>query len=151
MSVSDSFPLLVPGGSVAQVLDTRDRWLSSFHDLAVVVRAAWAADTAWVDDWNGVNPARGQCGTSSILLQDERGGTLVRGLVEAAGHPVAVHYWNEFEAGHVDLTWQQFPPSARVVHSEPVTRQDLLVTQWLISRYQTLRSRVDDGRAPAAR
>jgi hypothetical protein len=130
----------------AQILDARDSWLRSFHSLAATVRAAWGADTAWVEDWCPHNPARGQCGTSSLILQDERGGTLERGYVETPGCAgrMTVHYWNRFEPGRADLTWQQFATSSRVVHGERVAREQLLANPWLTERYRTLRARLDN-------
>jgi hypothetical protein len=81
-----------------------------------------------------------------LILQDESGGTLERGIVETpgCGSGIAVHYWNAFPTGRVDLTWQQFSPTARVVRSEPVLREQLLANRWLTDRYLTLRSRLDD-------
>lgn len=133
------------GGRSAQVLHPCHRWLTSFGALAAKVRASWDADTAWIDDWDPRNPARGQCGTSALALQDERGGKLVRGVVDEASAlgAHAVHYWNVFDGRHADLTWQQFPPWARVVQRELITRDDLLENPWFTDRYLALRSRLD--------
>jgi hypothetical protein len=109
------------------------------------MRPAWSADTAWIDDWNARNPARGQCGVSSLVLQDECGGDLVRGWVHETGESATptVHYWNAFGDRHVDLTWQQFSDRAFVIRSEPVHRDELLVSEWFLARYARLRRRLD--------
>jgi hypothetical protein len=141
-----------PGGRVAQVLDAWNPWLTTFAPLASTVRSSWDADTAWIDDWHPDNPARGQCGTSSLVLQDEHGGYLARGLVHDTGRSAEpiVHYWNVVRDRHVDLTWQQFSASAFVLRWELVRREHLLVTAWFTARYVTLRERVDRLRVAAA-
>src|SRR4051794_14580185 len=133
------------GGRPAQVLDPWNASLASFGVLAATVRSVWAAETAWIDEWDRRNPARGQCGTSSLVLQDERGGDVVRGLVHETGSSVvpAVHYWNVIDGRHVDLTWQQFSASAFVLKGDLVHRGDLLVSGWLTDRYARLRRRLD--------
>src|SRR4051794_19006176 len=141
------------GGRQAQVLEPWDASLGSFRAFAATVRAAWSAETAWIDAWDPRNPARGQCGTSSLALQDEHGGTVVRGLVHDTGRCAApaVHYWNVIDGRHVDLTWQQFSPSAFVLRSDVVGRDDLLVSRWFEDRYDTLRRRIDSGPAETPR
>ncbi len=114
----------------------------SIDELASAIRAEWDADTAWIDDWSADNAPRGQCGSSSIVLQDHRGGELMSALVEEAPGVVTVHYWNVLDLGQVDLTWHQFAPSARIAHAGLATREDLLTTSWLTARYETLAARV---------
>ena len=140
------------GGLAAQVLDASHPWLGGFDDFATRVRAAWDGDTAWIDDWDHRNPARGQCGSSSLVLQDECGARLVRGLVHDTGRSVrpVLHYWNLVHRRHVDLTWQQFSDWAFVIRWEPVDREQLLVTSWFTDRYETLRARVDGSGVAAA-
>jgi hypothetical protein len=106
------------------------------------LRVAWGADTAWIDDWTCRNPARGQCGSSALVVQDLCGGELFRGLVDESGGDLTVHYWNALEVGQLDVTWAQFPNGARIVLGEQVGRQDLLTTPWLERRYETLLARV---------
>jgi hypothetical protein len=139
------------GGRSAQVLDPWNRWVAGFDAVAARVRSAWGDDTAWIDDWDSANPAGGQCGSSSLVLQDERGGHLVRGLVHETGRSAVatVHYWNVVGGRHLDLTWQQFSPSSFVLRWEAIGRDDLLVNDWFIRRYTALRNRVDPGLAAA--
>jgi hypothetical protein len=135
-----------PGGRAAQVLHPLNRSLAEFERVAARVRSSWADETAWIDDWDTANPARGQCGTSSLVLQDECGGYLARGLVHETGRSATrtVHYWNVVDDRHVDLTWQQFSTTSFVVRWEAVDRLDLLVNDWFTGRYATLRGRVDE-------
>lgn len=133
------------GGRAAQVLDPWNPWLAGFDPLAATVRSTWDAKTSWIDDWHPGNPARGQCGTSSLVLQDERGGHLAHGVVHETGRSAVptVHYWNVLHGRHVDLTWQQFSASAFVLRWQLVDRDDLLVTDWFTDRYRALRHRID--------
>jgi|tagenome__1003787_1003787.scaffolds.fasta_scaffold19231227_1 hypothetical protein len=118
--------------------------------LAAQLRAAWNADTAWIDDWHPRNPARGQCGSTALVIQDLCGGTLLRGLVDEAGSDLTVHYWNALELGQLDVTWAQFPAAARIVLGEQVDREDLLTTPWLMRRYETLLTRVQRAQQHSA-
>jgi hypothetical protein len=133
------------GGRAAQVLQATSPWLTRFLPLSATLRSTWDGDTAWIDDWDADNPARGQCGSSSLVLQDEWGGYLARGLVHDTGRSAlpVLHYWNVVHDHHVDLTWQQFSDWAFVLRWELVPREQLLVAPWFVDRYATLRSRVD--------
>ena len=114
---------------------------ASLDALVSVLPRVWCANTAWIDDWDMRNPARGQCGTTALVVQDLHGGEVATGLVQS-GFTTAVHYWNVLASGPVDLTWQQFPATARVLHSETVLRAEMLRNSWFIDRYEALRDRV---------
>jgi hypothetical protein len=117
-------------------------------ELESVVARAWRTDSAWIDDWGPENPARGQCGSTALVVQDYLGGTLRRGLVRNHPrddrHAWIVHYWNQFGEQRIDLTWQQFAPAASVIRSVPAARAELLGAPWFRQRYAALRSRVDE-------
>jgi hypothetical protein len=122
------------------------RHVRSIDEIARAIRSGWAADTAWIDDWDERNAPRGQCGSSALVLQDLRGGSLLRGRVAVDGDEI-VHYWNVLDLGQVDLTWHQFPTHARFVHSEVVERAEMLPTRWFADRAALLRIRADDALA----
>jgi len=115
----------------------------SLDALAKILPLSWRADTAWIDDWDERNPARGQCGSTALVVQDLRGGTLMTGVVLDGAHGRSVHYWNVLALGVTDLTWQQFSTSARVLACKPVGRSDLLCSWWFVERYHAMRDRVD--------
>jgi hypothetical protein len=120
----------------------------TLDDLAAAARAGWGADTAWTDDWDPERPERGQCGSTALVVQDHRGGTLVRALVDPCdgswdGVVPVVHYWTVADVGQVDLTWHQFPATARILSAEPVGRDELLGGEWFVRRYRTLAQRVE--------
>jgi hypothetical protein len=91
----------------------------SLELLRPILRAAWGADTcdpADLDDWRPENPARGQCGVTSAVVQDLLGGELVLGEVFANGVRIGWHYWNRLPSGdEVDFTADQFGPGEVVV------------------------------------
>lgn len=111
-------------------------------DLAAVLARAWKADSAWIDDWDDRNPARGQCGSTALVVQDLCGGSLMTGIVLDRSFARHVHYWNVLGGDPVDLTWHQFPGPARIVRSERVERGLLLRGAWFTDRYELLRARV---------
>ncbi|MGH3440297.1 MAG: YunG family protein [Sciscionella sp.] len=90
------------------------------------LRASWGEDTcdpADRGDWSARNPARGQCGVTSLVLQDLLGGELVLGEVLRDGVRHGVHYWNRLPGGaEIDLTREQFQIGEEVVGGHVVPR-----------------------------
>ena len=95
-------------------------------DVERAFRASWDVDTcdpADRADWHPGNPARGQCGTTALVLHDLFGGDLVLGEVRVAGERTGLHWWNRFGAGlEVDLTRDQFRPDEEIVGGQVVER-----------------------------
>ena len=93
-------------------------------DVGPAVRAAWCAETCDevdVADWSPANPARGQCGTTALTVQDLLGGELLVAEVRYPdGSRQGYHWWNRLPGGvEVDLTREQFTPD-EVVHEPRV-------------------------------
>lgn len=115
-------------------------------DIEAAVRAAWARDTCDpvdADEWSPANPARGQCGTTALTINDLLGGELlVAEVLHADGSRQGVHWWNRLPDGtEMDLTREQFTsheviqqPRAMARPSEPPKRA--------AEQYLTLRHRV---------
>jgi 8-oxo-dGTP pyrophosphatase MutT (NUDIX family) len=84
--------------------------------------AAWGPDTCDPHDlasWRADNPARGQCGTTALVVQDLLGGQLIVGDVHVDGVKVGHHWWNQLPDGaEIDLTAGQFHPSETVTSRE---------------------------------
>jgi 8-oxo-dGTP pyrophosphatase MutT (NUDIX family) len=82
-------------------------------------RTAWGPDTCDPHDlasWRPDNPARGQCATTALVVQDLLGGELVMGEVHVDGVKVGHHWWNRLLDGTtVDLTADQFHPGETVL------------------------------------
>ena len=85
----------------------------SLDDVAAALRRSWSAETCDPADlpmWTPANPARGQCGTTALVLHDLFGGELA--LAEVLwpdGSRQGFHYWNVLgDRREVDLTREQF-------------------------------------------
>ena len=119
------------------------------EDIEAAVRTAWARDTCDpvdADDWSPANPARGQCGTTALTINDLLGGELlVAEVLHADGSRQGVHWWNRLPDGtEIDLTREQFTsheviqqPRAMPRPSEPPKRA--------AEQYLTLKNRVFDA------
>jgi hypothetical protein len=107
--------------------------------------ASWALDTCDdldVDDWTPDNPARGQCGATTLVLHDLLGGQIadaeVRDGVRVQGH----HSWLRTSRGvDIDLIREQFSVTEIVgiprFYERPRRRPRRCVEQ-----YERLRTRV---------
>ena len=118
----------------------------TWEDIEVVVRAAWARDTCDpVDagDWSAANPARGQCGTTALIINDLFGGELlVAEVLRADGSRQGVHWWNRLPDGtEIDLTGEQFASYEVVQQSRVVPRPSGLPKR-AAEQYLTLKHRV---------
>ena len=115
----------------------------TLDELASVLPSAWSAASSWIDEWDARNPARGQCGSTALVVQDLCGGHLMAGEVRERSDRLVVHYWNFIDRRRVDFTWHQFESAAQVVQCTRVSRDQLLTSAWFTQRYSTLREGVD--------
>ena len=96
--------------------------VASMNFLRSAILAAWGPDTCDPHDlanWRAENPARGQCGTTALVVQDLLGGQLIMGEVHVDGVKVGHHWWNRLPDGStVDLTAEQFHPGETVIGGE---------------------------------
>ncbi len=74
---------------------------TSVEALASALLRAWSIDTssAWTPD----NPACGQCGVTSMVVQDLFGGEILK-----TGTPGGMHFYNRVNGVRIDLTQAQF-------------------------------------------
>jgi hypothetical protein len=118
-------------------------------DLPAIVdafRRHWSIDTCDpfdVADWNEANPARGQCGSTSLVLHEILGGDLlIAEVMFDDGRRQGFHYWNRLPSGQeTDLTREQFAAHEHVqqpVNAERLTRRPRRAPE----RYETLRHAV---------
>jgi uncharacterized protein YodC (DUF2158 family) len=116
----------------------------SLIEVERAIRASWGSDTCApedVPDWCPDNPARGQCGTTALVLNDLFGGVLMRGEVHRDGEWVDCHWWNRLGDGlELDLTREQFAANELVGPGEAVSRPT--GSGRLDAEYETLRRRV---------
>jgi 8-oxo-dGTP pyrophosphatase MutT (NUDIX family) len=130
--------------------------------LRPLLRSAWGPDTCDPHDlanWPPENPARDQCGTTALVVQDLLGGELILGEVHVDGVKIGHHYWNQLPDGTtVDLTAGQFLPGEIVVGGEirhrPPDAPRRCRGQYELLRYRVLRALADehpDQSAPPVR
>ena len=122
------------------------RVASITRDIEAVVRSAWARDTCDpVDagDWSAANPARGQCGTTALVINDLLGGELLMAeVVRADGNRQGVHWWNRLPDGtEIDLTREQFASHELIQQPRVVPRPPGLPKR-AAEQYLTLKHRV---------
>lgn len=81
-----------------------------FEQLLLALRESWSmATTEEPENWTPENPSRGQCGISSLIVNDYLGGKLVLWKVFVDDRHVGFHYSNELPDGTaVDVTADQF-------------------------------------------
>ncbi len=120
--------------------------LYTFADIEAAIRASWGADTCDPVDlhlWTPETPSRGQCGVTSMTLQDLIGGDLLEAEVHFVdGTLQGHHYWNRLVGGlELDLTRDQFVDSEVVGPPTALERLAPLPNR-LAEQYILLRTRV---------
>jgi hypothetical protein len=116
------------------------------EDIEAAVRAAWARDTCDpvdVEDWSPASPARGQCGTTALTINDLLGGELlVAEVLHADGSRQGVHWWNRLPDGtEIDLTREQFSRHEVIQQPRAMQRPSELPKR-AAEQYLTLKQRV---------
>lgn len=104
------------------------------------LRDAWNDETsALPSEWSKLNPARGQCAVSALVVQDTLGGDLLRTTVNGESH-----YLNRLPDGSViDVTFDQFPIGT-IYDNAPVVRERSYVLSFpaTVTRYRLLQKRM---------
>ena len=82
----------------------------SLSEVLQALQDSWSIDsTDEPENWNPSNPSRGQCGMSSLIINDYFGGKLVLWKVFVGEEQDGVHYSNELPDGTpFDSTGDQF-------------------------------------------
>jgi hypothetical protein len=99
----------------------------TLSEIEAAVRSSWGPDTVFASaDYmarGAGQPSRGQCGTTSLVIQDLLGGDLMVADVEYEGQVDGVHYWNVTPGGfELDLTRDQFSPAESLINQRRVTK-----------------------------
>lgn len=111
--------------------------------LAAAIRAGWTRETsADPDEWSEVNPSRGQCDVTSLVVLEYLGGDLQLAEVYLDGEQVEHHYWNQLSANEaLDLTGQQFT-EGQDLRAPKMVPQELIRSKYPTAR-EELRRRHD--------
>lgn len=133
-----------PGGCQRESLGSQP--VRKLADIEAALRSAWSAltcDEADVADWSLANPARGQCGSTALVLHDLLGGQLlVADVLHPDGSRQGVHYWNRLPGRvEVDLTRVQFA-ATEVVQEPRVVQRPRVLPHRGVAQYVLLRERV---------
>ncbi|AUI87917.1 hypothetical protein BS333_16130 [Vibrio azureus] len=82
----------------------------SLEQVAKALQDNWSEEsTDEPENWTPSNPSRGQCGMSSLIINDYFGGKLILWKVFVGAEQVGVHYSNELPDGTLfDSTSEQF-------------------------------------------
>lgn len=118
----------------------------TWQEIETAIRAAWSLETCDpVDagDWSPANPARGQCGSTALIVHDLLGGELlIAKVLRTDGSRQGVHYWNRLPDGtEIDLTREQFGGNEVVQQPRTVHRPAGLPLR-AAEQYLTLQHRV---------
>lgn len=98
--------------------------MSNFDELIDAIRWSWNEHTAAPNTAAaGFGKPHGQCAVTALVLQDEIGGTILRGEFPDG----TSHYWNLIPAaGEIDLTRDQYPHDLPIPRGVEVDRSRLL-------------------------
>ncbi|MCX6155345.1 MAG: hypothetical protein NT007_14420 [Candidatus Kapabacteria bacterium] len=67
-----------------------------------VLRKIWSSESSIF--WSPINPARGQCAVTALVIQDYFGGDILKTLVSNG----LWHYYNQIDRVRIDYTAEQF-------------------------------------------
>ena len=125
----------------------------SAHNIMLRLRealeASWDRNTSYLGAEQAGNPALGQCYPTCRVVQHYYPDTeIMRGKVQIKGGREETHFWNAFRHDddwyHIDLSWQQFPPGARVSEFIVLDRHNLGDSDATVKRCDLLLSRVEN-------
>lgn len=123
----------------------------SIQEISLALQQSWNAQTGYagVGIWTRDNPARGQCVTSSLVVQDYLGGDIVRYAVNGDSID-ETHYFNVLDDGTtIDTTGHQYTvpvvmtPKPIVLNDFSSARAKLLADKETSYRYGLLKMRVE--------
>jgi hypothetical protein len=117
----------------------------SLPQLRSALEASWDRSTAHLEVYQLGNPALGQCYPTARVVQwffPEL--EIASGEVDT-GSALEAHFWNidpaSNPARHIDLTWQQFPESSKVLRFTVLDRHHLNDRPATVARCQLLLKR----------
>ena len=114
---------------------------TTLEETQAAIRAAWGPDTSDdPEEWSELNPARGQCAVTALLVRELLGGEILIANVLRDGRRLERHAWNRLPSGlTLDLTREQFVNGERLGEPSP---DEPLLTHRCPERLATLRARV---------
>ena len=123
----------------------------SLSRIEQVIRDAWSPETTFAKDAfldrAADRPSRGQCVSTSLVVNDLLGGDLLVADVATGGSVGGVHYWNRLATPELtlDLTGDQFLADEVLVGAQVIERPPLPRPPRARAAYLLLRERVLSG------
>jgi hypothetical protein len=118
----------------------------SLIQLRSALEASWDQRTAYLGAHQPGNIALGQCYPTARVVQWFFPRLEIASGQVDTGSALEAHFWNvdpmSDPAGHVDLTWQQFPKGSKVSRFKILDRDALYDSPPTIARCQLLLERV---------
>lgn len=114
----------------------------NLETLEKALQQAWGKDTSYYPDYDGSNPAYGQCFATVLVVNDYFGGKILKkkwGADEG-------HFWNLIDGKETDLTRSQFTEKKDFSNPIILERADLEIEKYAeqIERYKILKKRVEE-------
>jgi len=135
-------PLLVPD----EIMQVSSLPLVTLPRLRSALEASWDRSTAYLGAHRPGNAALGQCYPTSRVVQWFFPHLEIASGEVDTGSGLEAHFWNldpaSKPAGHVDLTWQQFPEGSKVVRFAVLDREQLNDSPPTVERCKLLLDRV---------
>ncbi len=124
--------------------------MNSILTLRPLLERAWSSQTTWCpENYQYKDKAWGQCGVTSLWLQQFYGATLMEGIAvvrlyrNSSSWSRHRHFWVRVHGVDVDLTARQFPVGTEVQQETETVPEALLTNGFFTSRYNTFKKRME--------
>jgi hypothetical protein len=105
--------------------------MSLINEIQPFIEKAWSEKTTFSpDDYQGKDPAYGQCIVTSCLIRMLYGGIIMKGRVGGRAH-----VWNYINGYSWDFTSSQFPKEFVYQLDSETNEQDLIDEDWKRERF----------------
>lgn len=97
------------------------------------LESAWSIETSSL--WSPINPARGQCGVTSLVVHDLFKGRILKTLL-----PAGPHFYNLIGGRRYDFTSSQF--GSKIVYQDLASDREEAMSDTSPEQYRALRRRL---------
>lgn len=103
------------------------------NQLARALKKSWSLKTS--SKWTSDNPAEGQCGVTSLVVNDLLGGEIYKTRL-----PAGWHFYNMIDHARYDFTASQFKES--ILYEDVASNRSEAVQDTDYNQYEELKRRV---------
>lgn len=104
----------------------------NFETIESLLKKCWSKESSTL--YTPQNPAKGQCGVTSLVIQDIFGGEIVKTETIEGWH-----YYNRFEDKYIDFTESQF--ERRVIYVNHLSNREEAMQDTNQEQYSYLKKR----------